>query len=130
MTIPSQARLIEAFGEDQGTAAYRLAKRLDDCRQHPAVVKWAEQCYHDPRDSSDAHSACLMEALNAVLEGCGVEAIEGRYIDHYNQNIQATYVNFGEAYATTLLYDHETDRLRLTSLGDFVERFGEAREIQ
>ena len=129
MTIPTLARFIEAFGEDTGTTAYRYAKRIEDCRQHPAVVQWAERCYHDPRDNSNAYGECLMECLNAVLEGYGVEVIEGRYIDHYHQNIQAAYVNFGDTYDTTILLDHETDRLLITSYGDWIERYGDRREI-
>lgn len=121
MRIPTEARFVEAFGPDQGTAAYRLAKGLDSCREHPAVVSWAEQCYHDPRTDPGAYGECLMLALNVVLEGYGVESIEGRYVDHYYRSGQAEYVNQGDTYATTVLLDHETNRLQITSWGDWVE---------
>lgn len=129
MKIPTQARLIEAFGIEQGTAVYRLAKRLDDCREHPAVVTWAEACYSDPRTNPRAYGECLMLAINAVLEGYGVETIDGRHVDNYHGPIQASYVNFGDTYDTTVLLDHETDRLQVTSWGDWVEAHGTRRQI-
>jgi len=128
MIIPTRARLIEAFG-DNGAECYALLKRIKDCREHPAVVQWAEQCYHDPRESPQAYAECLMCALNAVLDGYGVEAIRGRYVDRYHQDIQAVYINFGDSYDLTLLLDHETDRVLVTSFGDWVERYGDRREV-
>lgn len=129
MTIPTHQRFVEAFGEVDGSHAYALAKRIMDCHLHPAVTRWAEQCYHDPRESADAYAECLMVALDAVLEGCGVEAIRGREVDAYHGDVQAVYVNMGDTYATTILFDHETGRLRITSWGDWVERYGERREV-
>lgn len=36
----------------------------------------------------------------------------------------ASYVNFGDTYDTTVLLDHETNRLQITSYGDWVESHG------
>ena len=129
MKIPTQKRLIVAFGPEKGTAIYRLASGSEDCREHPAVVAWANQCYHDPRSSSRAYPECLLLAINAVLEGHGTEPIEGRYVDRYHQNVQAEYVNMGDTYNTTILIDHETDRMLITSWGDWVEKYGDKREV-
>lgn len=129
MRIPKLERWIDAFGEDIGTEAYAYAKCRGACLTHPAVTAWAEKCYHDPRDSEDAYAECLMTALNAIIGGYGTEAIEGRYVDRYHFNIQAEYVNTGDTYSTTVLLDHETDRLQITTFGDWVEKYGERRQV-
>lgn len=127
--IPTRARLIEAFGAEQGSEAYEYLKGIKDPRTHPAVIQWAEQCEHDPRSSPLAYSECLMLALNGVLDGYDVEAIRGRYVDRYHQDIQAVYLNMGDTYAVTILLDHEAGRYLITSWGDWVERYGEKREV-
>jgi hypothetical protein len=129
MTIPSRQKFAEAFGPERGFAAYRLAKGLDDPRQHPAVVAWAEKCYHDPRENPQAYGECLLTALDAVLGGYGYEPIRGRYVDRYHQDIQASCVNMGDTYTTTVLLDHETDRLVITSCGDWYERHERNRQL-
>jgi hypothetical protein len=129
MTIPSQRKFVEAFGPEVGLAAYRLAKGLDDPRQHPAVVAWAEKCYHDPCENSQAYGECLLTALNTVLGGYGDEPIRGRHVDGYYQDIQASYVNMGDTYTTTVLLDHETNRLVITSWGDWYERHERNRQL-
>lgn len=96
--------------------------RTDSWRTHPAVVAWAEQCYHDPRESEGGRAECRMVAINAILDGYGVEALEGAYVDRYHHNIQATYVNFGDTYDTTILFDNVRQVYRVTSWGDFVQQ--------
>ncbi len=122
MKIPTLARMIETFGTEQGTTAYRLMKYRGECYMHPDVVSWAQSCYHDPRVNPQAYGSCLMLALNAVLGTFGVEAIRGRHVDNYHGDIQAEYLNTGDTYAVTLLLDHERDTILITSWGDWVEQ--------
>lgn len=60
-----------------------------------------------------------LERANRLVDGHGVEAIhaEGQ---PYGE-IVATYVNFGDPYVQTLLYDTEADTFYLTSYGDWLE---------
>lgn len=129
MKIPTHTKLIAAFGEEKGSEAYAYLKGVKDARTHPVVIAWAEKCYHDPRESSRAYPECLMLALDAVLGGYGVEPIHGHHVDNYHGDIQAVYINFGDTYDTTLLLDHETDRVSVTSYGDWIETH-ENRSIQ
>jgi len=123
MRIPTHQRFVDAFGPEEGSIAYCYAKGWMDCRQHPAVEEWARQCYHDPRESSAAYAECLMLALDRILEGAGVEALRGREPwDRYHGDVEATYVNFGDTYDTTVIYDCRHDRLSVGSVGDLVER--------
>ena len=93
-----------------------------DARDHPAVIQWAESCYHDPRESRNARPECILVAVNAELGGSGVEGIEGAWVDGYACNIQAAYVNMGDTYTPTILYDNVRERFVLTSCGDWAER--------
>ena len=87
-------------------------------KRFPRTCRWLDQCFHRPRNSE-----IKLEALDELLRTCGVEPIriEGAWIDRYYMDIVASYLNVGETYATTLLLDHEEQRWRLTSWGDFYE---------
>jgi hypothetical protein len=65
----------------------------------------------------------VLEIADQNFEGHGIESVqpEGAFVDHYYQNIVALYVNFGDTYAQTLLYDTTTNTFMLTSWGDFLE---------
>lgn len=64
-----------------------------------------------------------LEAANALMNAHGIEAIRGDYhVDNYYYDIVALYVNTGDTYNPTLLYETDTDRFTLTTLGDWVER--------
>lgn len=83
-----------------------------------ATADWVRQCYHRPR-----HNELVMHAVNAVLDGHGVEAIraEHAWVDSFHGDIIATYVNFGDTYCLTVVLDSETGEFILTSWGDFYE---------
>ena len=85
-----------------------------------SVQTWVRQCFNKP-----SCQEMKMEALNEILEGYGVEAIEmeGYYVNKYHFNIVATYVNMGDTYICTILYDTENEKYLLTSCGDFVEEW-------
>lgn len=59
-----------------------------------------------------------MRALDELLETHGVEAIRNR-----NGHAVAEYLNTGDTYTTTILYDHTTRSFRVTSMGDWVEHY-------
>lgn len=79
----------------------------------PVCRKWCDSCYSLPTWSERA-----MEALSEVLDGYGAEALwpEGEYLWP-----RATYVNMGDTYAPTILYDYASQRFAVTSWGDYVE---------
>jgi len=87
-------------------------------KRFPRTCRWLQQCYHRPRGSE-----IKLAALDELLRTYGVEPIriEGAFIDRYHFDIVASYLNTGDAYATTLLLDHDEQRWTLTSWGDFLE---------
>ena len=73
--------------------------------------------------SRGSHINNQMEAINTIIGGYGVEALRQHNIstDNYWMDTRAIYVNMGDTYTLTLLYDILMDRFYFTSWGDFVE---------
>jgi hypothetical protein len=73
------------------------------------------------RDKSDKVDEAL-EYANEILHAHGVEAIRGGGGEGgYYGSIVALYVNMGDTYAGTLLYDVDKERFYITSWGNWVE---------
>jgi hypothetical protein len=102
------------------TASIKTIKsylRVDDAQARGirAAMKLGEA---GSREASDA-----MEAINGILDGHGVEAVRGDYhVDRYHYDIVATYVNMGDTYNGTVLYETETGKFIVTAWGDWVEQ--------
>lgn len=63
-----------------------------------------------------------MRIANDELGGHGIESIRDDEWDNYYCDIGLLYVNMGDAYTDTLVYDTRSGRFRVTSWGDIVER--------
>jgi hypothetical protein len=79
--------------------------------------------------TSNAKVDAAMELANRLLGGFGVEAIGGMDVDSYYQNTVALYVNMGDTYDATVLFDTVKRKFYITSVGDFVEAYDRAYEI-
>ena len=124
MTAPTVKSLRRFFDKATADTLRSLMDGRKDPREFPGVQRWLDQCFNDPSDNE-----LIMAAIDEVMDGHGVEAIRGRYVDGYHQDIQAVYVNMGDTYDITILLDHETGNYVLTTWGDWVERHGRTREI-
>lgn len=94
-----------------------LTGRVDPAG-YASVVEWMGRCHNRPR-----RDELVMEALNEAMGGFGVEAVNGEWENGYWCDVVATYVNMGDSYAPTVIRCRD-GVWRLTSVGDFVERFG------
>ena len=64
-----------------------------------------------------------LEQINKLMEGYGVESIRGQWVDHYWQETNLLYVNKGETYAPTVIYDTLKKKWYIgVSWGDIVEK--------
>jgi hypothetical protein len=127
MRIPSATTLEKLTYGDRALAL--KIRRVLDGRLKPseaseAAVKWASQCYHRPKETGHE---MILEACDDLLNGCGVEAIKPECDpQHYDEGIRMcpaySYVNTGDAYAWTLVRDHEASRWLVASWSDVVER--------
>lgn len=109
-------------------AASKAAAILNDTldpEDIPAVAKWVRKCYHRPSEPE-----LKLAALDAVLDGFGVEAVrvEGEWVSHYHGDLVASYVNQGDTYTETVVYDHEKDEFLVTSWGAWLEEWEKEHE--
>ena len=117
MNYPS----IKTLSRITSDRAPELRRLIDGTTEDPdgyeSVQRWIAQCYHTPH-----HEEQVMEAANEILEGHGVEAMRCNG-DHgyYHGEIHAVYVNRGDTYDSTLIYESETGRFIVSSVGDYVE---------
>lgn len=84
----------------------------------PNTLDWIGRCYHMPA----RYERCLA-ALDELCQTHGVE-----YIPNPKDTSQTfrgySYLNTGESYAATLVYNHVSGRFSVNSWGDIVERKG------
>lgn len=118
MNAPSKKRLMESLGvtSEKAELVRRLIRRevkTSDAALFPKTASWLEQCYHWP-----CYRERLMSCLNEVIQGIGVEAIQG---DNWRWPA-ATYINTGDTYSPTLLLDWEKSTISLTTWEDWIER--------
>jgi hypothetical protein len=71
---------------------------------------------------TDMKISDAMEVINYLLQGHGIEAIRGsEWHSHYWQDTAILYVNRGDTYTPTIVYDVEKERFECTSWGAWVE---------
>jgi len=72
-------------------------------------------------DGSHEEIDNTLEAINEVLSGFGVEAINDNDFYGYYADISLLYVNMGDTYTPTIIYDTRNDEFLACSWGDVVE---------
>ena len=108
MPVPSIKKIKELVHKP-GLLPHEVAVMAKEIR---AAMERAE--YQSGRRVDDA-----METINKVLGGYGVEAIEAdKYIDSYYRHAAALFVNMGDTYDTTVLFDTDRGTFRIVSYGD------------
>lgn len=98
-----------------------------DLSDADAVALRAVLASVDVRNTKSVDEA--LDTANRLTSAHGVAAIRGKYVDRYFGEIVALYVNMGDSYAGTLLFNTITKRFSLTSWGDFVEKNSERYKI-
>lgn len=97
-------------------------KELRKCLEsvsHSEIIadQYIQTCHHRPDGISIILSAC-----DLIAETCGVEYIQCKKDGFYiGEQYGLSYLNTGETYATTLIYDHRTDNYRVCDWGTIVE---------
>jgi hypothetical protein len=74
------------------------------------------EALEDWRDGKGMTRNEVLSLANEVLGGHGLEQLQSE-----NERASATYVNMGDTYASTLLYDHAKGSFRATDWGTYVE---------
>jgi hypothetical protein len=86
-----------------------------------AEIAQAARSAHTPEAVDE-----VLELANRLMDAYGVEALDaepdyGYYFNRYYRGIIALYVNTGDTYIATLLYDTENEIFMVEGWGDFLE---------
>jgi len=133
MRVPSAKRLMEAFRDlDKKNANLirAFAHAVDDpdelrklVERVPQTDQYVRQLYSSPYRSAMWRRTVALHAIDVLVEGFGVESIPDED-DDPRRGPRYEYINLGDTYATTLIYDSAKDNLFIGSWGDVVERRG------
>ena len=82
--------------------------------RYKSVRSWVDQCYNMPNKVE-----LKLCALNEIIEGYGVEYIEHKD-DSFHEVYGLDYVNLGDTYTNTVMFDHFSNKWRYRSYGDIV----------
>ena len=91
-----------------------LKKEYTDVRYAARLIRWAMDESRNPD--------VALDKINYFLKGYGVETIKDNGWDRYYMDICLLYVNMGDTYIPTVIYDTRKDSWYVCSLGDIVER--------
>ena len=139
MRSPSVNRLETAFDITRKDANLikRLVKSVDNpskleglIDQHvPLTGRYVRSLFHCPYNSRGWRRTVVLHAINGIVDGHGVEALEHpKDRGDYSKPPAYEYINFGDTYALTLVYKSDTDNLYLASWGDIAERMPRGSE--
>lgn len=101
-----------AFDEDTADKVLDIISGRTDPMTYSDVEEWVRSCWHEPEKIDK--KLC---AINQILGGYGVEAIFG---DSYTEP-DMDYINLGDTYTTTIVFDRLKWKWRVMSWGDWVE---------
>jgi hypothetical protein len=114
--LPSIRTLETAFPGKGKELRQALEMTKAQLKQHPAGERRWRECYNPP--------SCYdlrLHVLDSIAETCGVEYIAHKD-DTFHEVHGLEYLNTGETYTPTIVYDHSRKRYRVSSWGDIVER--------
>lgn len=94
-----------------------------DLESYDSVKKRIAECYNRPM-----YSELQMTAINEILEGYGIEGMQGEWQNGSWCHIVFEYVNMGDTYTPTVIL-HRDKGFIITSWGDYVEKYGEKEGI-
>ena len=77
-------------------------------------------------DSGHLELVGKMEEINAIMGGHGIEGINKQVGDH---TLDLMYVNMGESYDTTVIYDFDEGMARIGDWGSYVEELQTEEEL-
>lgn len=109
-TIEKYMELLDINREQAALVRGLMTGDIDPASFKP-VADWLRECYNPPRNYE-----MVMEALNVIIGGYGVEGFQKGDIDDW-----VTYINTGDTYAPTVVY--YDGQYHYTSWGDVAEKF-------
>lgn len=135
MISPTQKRLLASF-RDLTPAQARLIKELCAARDNwgalitlldaecPLTAAYVRECGAYIQCHSHWRTTFVLHAIDHILDTHGVEPLnEGETQAGNGYAPRYEFLNAGDTYATTLVYDRNSDRLFIGCWGDIAEKF-------
>ena len=94
-----------------------LMEGTENPNAYESVKKLMQYCYYKP-----LRVEMVMEAINEILGGYGVEQITDSQWDNYWCDGGLLYVNLGGTYTETICYDTRKNKWIVSSWGNIIER--------
>jgi hypothetical protein len=101
---------------DQAQTIFGLIRGSIDPMGFPETKKWAAQCYNRPTGEE-----IILKAIDEVLGGYGVEGIDPQIAEEDGLDDWVSYVNMGDPYVPTIIYDHDSHLFHVGGWGTFLE---------
>jgi len=133
MKAPSIKKLTETFdlSTKEAKLIRKFAKAADDrdeleelVEQVPETDSYVRSLYSSPFTNQMWRDTVALHAIDVILGGHGVEAFDPDADPDDMGPPRYEYVNMGDTYAATLIFDREKDRLSIGTWGDIAERSG------
>ncbi len=104
-------------GRQYISAALNLSREYENDKNVAAEIRIVAENY-------EVETA--MTKINEILKYYGVEAVRSykKWHGSFWQNTMALYCNAGDTYDTTVIYDVEKKKYLITSVGDWIEKYG------
>jgi hypothetical protein len=95
-----------------------IEDKVSDLSIFESVERLRKQCLNPPDELNER-----LEAINELIDGFGIESssIEGYWHSQYWQNTVCLYINTGDSYALTFIYNVVDDCFEITTWGDWIE---------
>lgn len=116
MNVPSLKRLEREF-PGKGEALREVFEWLpafDPYKVYAAYQRWIDKCHHRPQKLDQQ-----MFLLNIIIDGFGVESIQEEMV--FGRPAMQ-YVNMGDTYNKTIIWDDGRKTWFIESYGDWVEK--------
>ena len=113
--------LINSFSsvDDEVLATIVIASNMQDAElveNFDSAYNAVKECYHKP-----SHSYLLLRVFNNLLHGYGIEYISS-IEDTHSKLYGLSYVNLGDLYNTTIVYNHNEDEFLIANCGSIIEK--------
>lgn len=119
-TLTDITELFKLDTADAITCVHIINGMRDPC-EFARVDSYARSCYGVP----DRSTLKLM-ALDEIIGGFGLESVRDPEDEfHY----QFSYVNTGDTYTPTFIYDEDTGEFHVTTVGDYIEKLERQKRL-
>lgn len=82
----------------------------------------------DPKNHDDVDTS--LKILNNLVTGYGIEPVRGEWVDWYYGHIQFLFINVGDTYRQTIIYDCYENEFHITSTDTFIDQHEKRCNIQ